>query len=231
VTERRRPGDRLAYVPRDEADAPPGSPDAAVRRDLRALYAAPSDPGYWDGFEARILAAVRGGAAVTGAVTGAMRAVPAAAVEWWHALARWARPALAAAGATLAVAGAALVQTRADDDAVRAHSAFRAVLGAPGDAPGDEPGEVGGDEGGATLDPFGGRPLPAPDPALARAADAFDAEPGDSAAQADARAARAAAELLGGGLVRRRPLPPELRLPTGPGGAFDPGSPARSLPR
>jgi hypothetical protein len=211
VSPRRRPDDRLAYVPRPDADA--GTPaDPALTRDLRSLYAAPDDPGYWDGFEARILAAVRGGAAVTGAVTGAMRAVPAAAVEWWHALARWSRPALAAAGVTLAVAGAVLVQARAEDDASRAHSAFRAILGAPGDGvTGDVPRDAAGDvgPGAVEIDPFGpGRALPAADPALARAADAFDAEPGDSAGQAEARAARVAAELLGGGLVRRRPLPP-----------------------
>jgi hypothetical protein len=152
---------------------------------------------------------VRGGAAATtGVVTGAFRAVPAAAVaaaEWWHALARWARPALAAAGVTLAVAGAALVEARAEADASRAHSAFRAVLGEPGDAPGDPARPV---------------PLPEPDPQLARAADALDAEPGDTAAQAEARAARAASELLSGGLVRRA-LPRQAPGRRPPGGDPD----------
>lgn len=203
MSARRRGGPArppIRYAPR-EPDAREAVPPAAepVARQFRALYAAPEDPRYWDGLEARIVAAVRGGAAatgaVTGAVTGAMRAVPAAAVEWWHALARWARPALAAAGVTLAVAGAALLEARASADASRAHSAFRAVLGQPGDAYGlRAPGDS-------------AHPLPEPDPQLARAADAYDADPGDPAAQADARVARVADELLSDGLVRRAPAP------------------------
>lgn len=201
MSERRRGGPGrppIRYAPRPDVERDAAPPAAEpVTRQLRALYAAPDEPGYWDGLEARIVAAVRGrAAATTGAVTGAFRAVPAAAVaavEWWHALARWARPALAAAGVTLAVAGATLVEARASADASRAHSAFRAVLGRPGAAYGlRAPGDS-------------AHALPAPDPQLARAADAFDAEPGDTAAQADARAARLAAELLSEGLVRRTP--------------------------
>jgi hypothetical protein len=59
-------------------------------------------------------------------------------------------------------------------------------------------------------DPFdsSGLPLPAADPQLARALDAYEVEPGDTAGAADARAARVAAELLSGGLVRRAPFAP-----------------------
>jgi hypothetical protein len=117
-----------------------------------------------------------------------MRAVPAAAAEWWHTLARWTRPALAVAGATLVVVGGALVQTRAAADASRAQSAYRAVLGDPYDS--------------------SALPLPAPDPQLARAIEAYEADPRDTAAAAEARAARLAAELLSGGLVRRVPHAP-----------------------
>jgi hypothetical protein len=195
VRRRRRPAadDAVRYAPRGAAPAGAGdpAPDGAplpppLAAPLRALYAAPpADAPYWDALEARIVAAVRGSAASAGSVTGAMRAVPAAAAEWWHALARWTRPALAAAGVTLVVAGAALVQAGAAAEASRAHSAYRAVLGDPYDS--------------------SALPLPAPDPQLARAVDAFDAEPTDAAGAADARAARVAAELLSGGLVRRRP--------------------------
>lgn len=204
MRRRRRPGDdSVRYAPR------PDTPDVAdplaateplppmLARPLRELYAAPDAAPYWDGLEARIMAAVRGSAAATtgavSGVTGAMRAVPAAAAQWstlwWQALARWTRPALAAAGVALVVGGAAFVQARATAHASRAHSAYRVVLGDP-------------------FDPSA-LPLPAPDPQLARAVDAFDpfeAAPGDTAGAAEARAARVAAELLSGGLVRRRPL-------------------------
>lgn len=210
MRRRRRPaaGEAVRYAPRAGApnDMPNNAPNAdepdplaataplppALARPLRELYAAPAaDAPYWDTLEARIVAAVRGSAATTGAVagavTGAMRAVPAAAAEWWHALARWTRPALVAAGVALVAAGAALLQARATADASRAHSAYRAVLGDPYDS--------------------SALPLPAADPPLARATDAFDTDPGDTAGAAEARAARVAAELLSDGLVREAPQP------------------------
>lgn len=179
---RRRPQPPLPYTPRPAAPGEPVAPTESVTRQLRGLYAAPEDAGYWEGLEARILAAVRDGAAAT---TGAMRAVPAAAVDWWQALARWARPACAAAAVTLALTGAALAGLRIADDASRARTAFRTVLGTPG--------------GDAAL------PLPAPDPQLARLVDAYEPDPNDPAGVAEARAARLASELLSNGLVRRAP--------------------------
>ncbi|HEY0778523.1 MAG TPA: hypothetical protein VGD56_11215, partial [Gemmatirosa sp.] len=110
------------------------TPDAPDRltRELRGVYAAPDEPRYWDAFEARILAAMRDGAArATATTTGAFRAVPAVAVEWWHALARWAEPGLAAAGVACVIAAAVFVDARATEAASRAHSAFLDVLDAP----------------------------------------------------------------------------------------------------
>lgn len=193
MKRRRRPAadEAVRYAPRGATPADAADPAAdaaaplppALAAPLRALYAAPpADAPYWDALEARIVAAVRGSAATAGSVTGAMRAVPAAAAEWWQALAHWTRPALAAAGVAVVVAGAALFQVRATAEASRAHSAYRAVLGDPYDS--------------------SALPLPAADPQIAGA---FDADPADAAAAADARAARDAAELLSGGLVRRRP--------------------------
>ncbi len=198
MRRRRRPGagDPLRYAPRPAAgDAPPpdapeaGTSDvlpAPVVRALGALHAPPgADGAYWDGLEGRVMAAVRGAAGAAHVA----RAVPAAAAQWWQALARWTRPALAAATVALVVAGAALARAGAVAEDRRAHSAFRAVLGDP-------------------YDPWT-YPVPEAAPQLARAADAHDVEPGDTAAAADARAARLASELLSGGLVRRRPPSPD----------------------
>lgn len=100
----------------------PGSspvPDDAATRALRAHYRTPDDPAYWDGLEARIMSAVRDGA------TRATRATQPA-VEWWHALARWSRPGLAAAALLLVATGA--LAARGGD---AAGSPFRRLLGAP----------------------------------------------------------------------------------------------------
>ncbi len=163
------------------------SPDApdGLTRELREVYATPAEESrYWDTFEARILAAVRDGAArATATTTGAFRAVPAVAVEWWHALARWAEPGLAAAAVALMIAGAVFVDARATAAASRAHSAFHDVLDAPVGAP-----------------PIGGSVL---DAGLARAGD--DAASDDPADQAQRRRNRLVDELLSGGLARRHP--------------------------
>lgn len=176
---------------RRTSDAPDG-----LTRELRDEYAAPEEPRYWDAFEARILAAVRDGAArATATTTGAFRAVPAVAVEWWHALARWAQPGLAAAAVALAIAAAVFVDARATAAASRAHSAFHDVLDAPLDAPISAP-------------PVGGSSVL--DAGLARAGD--DAVSDDPAEQAQARRARLVDELLTGGLVRRHPSAVERAL-------------------
>jgi len=76
---------------------------------LRAHYAAPSDAGYWESLEARILARVAQGGQIDG---------------WWSALGDLARPALAAAAILVLVAGAAVVHTRQAD----ARSAYVSVI-------------------------------------------------------------------------------------------------------
>jgi hypothetical protein len=78
---------------------------------LRTHYAAPSDPGYWETLEARILAHVARGSQVDG---------------WWSALAGMARPALAAAAILVLVAGAAVVHTRQ----LEARNAYASVISA-----------------------------------------------------------------------------------------------------
>jgi len=100
----------LPFRSRDDDRSP--VPDDATTRALRDAYATPGD-GYWDGFEARVIAAVSRAAAAG-----------QAPLEWWDALAGWTRPALAAAAVALFVAGAAMFQAR---DA-RAHVAFEAVI-------------------------------------------------------------------------------------------------------
>ena len=167
---------------------PPDAPDT-LTRELRAVYTVPPEESrYWDTFEARIVAAVRDGAArATATTTGAFRAVPAVAVEWWHALARWAEPGLAAAAIALLIAGAVFVDARTTAADSRAHSAFRDVLDAPLDAP-------------LGALPVGGSVL---DAGLARAGD--DAPSDDPAEEARVRRNRLVDELLSGGLARRHP--------------------------
>jgi hypothetical protein len=84
-------------------DAPEG--DDALLRELRAVYAAPSEP-YWNDLEGRILQAVRVGSA-------GGRNPARAAAEWWQAMAGWARPGLAAAAVLAVVASAVGIQARA----------------------------------------------------------------------------------------------------------------------
>lgn len=112
----------------DRTPEPPATPDPDNLRDtglgpeLRALYAPPSE-SYWDGFEARVMAAVRAG-----------RAAPATAVEtavdWWHTLAGWARPGMAAAAVLIGMVGGIALQA----SGARSESAFRATLEGSGSA-------------------------------------------------------------------------------------------------
>jgi hypothetical protein len=98
--------------PSSAPGAPVARPDDPMARRLRSIYAPPSE-SYWDGFEARVMAAVRVG-----------RAAPVAAVEWWQTLARWARPGFAAAAVLIGMVGGIALQSRgAESDA-----AYRAVL-------------------------------------------------------------------------------------------------------
>ena len=76
--------------------------DAEITRRLRALYAAPTDEGYWRGLEARILA----------------RLTRAPSIAWWDELDRWMRPALAAAAVMLLAAGVAMFRARQAEEIV-----------------------------------------------------------------------------------------------------------------
>ena len=84
--------------------------DGELTDALRAHYAPPSDQGYWETLEARILAHVAGDR-----VEG-----------WWSALPDMARPALAAAAILVLVAGAAVVHTRQ----LEARNAYASVISA-----------------------------------------------------------------------------------------------------
>jgi hypothetical protein len=78
--------------------------DEGVVRLLRARYAPPADPAYWDALESRIL----GGIAERGSV--------------WSWLAGWAPIGVAAAAVAALIAGLAVVQTR-DAEATVAYEA------------------------------------------------------------------------------------------------------------
>ena len=100
--------------------AAPGDPDnlrdTPLGPELRALYAPPSE-SYWDGFEARVMAAVLVG-----------RAAPATAVDWWNTLANWARPGMAAAAVLIGIVGGVALQSRG----ARSDAAYRAGHQEPG---------------------------------------------------------------------------------------------------
>lgn len=109
---------------------PPAAEDPALTRALRAEFSAPRDPAYWDGLEARVMAAVRQGA-------GRVAERAAAPLEWWQALAGWGRPGLVAAAAILFLTG--VVSSRISrgttaGDAAGAGGSFRDLLGAPAGA-------------------------------------------------------------------------------------------------
>ena len=86
------------------------TPDDDVTRELRRLYAAPANDGYWRGLEARILTH--------------LATAPETALGWWDELDRWVRPALVAAAVVLAAAGVAMFRAHQVDQEV----AYEAML-------------------------------------------------------------------------------------------------------
>jgi hypothetical protein len=72
--------------------------DDDLTRELRAIYAAPTDPSWWAGLEHRINARLD---------------AAAAADEWWTVPDRWLRVGLIAAGFAVIVAGAMLMRSQA----------------------------------------------------------------------------------------------------------------------
>jgi hypothetical protein len=83
--------------------------DATLTAALRALYAAPTDEGYWDSLEARILSHLARGDERSG---------------WYGELADMVRPGLIAAAGLILVAGLAMMHSRQDD----ARSAYATVI-------------------------------------------------------------------------------------------------------
>jgi hypothetical protein len=71
--------------------------DDDLTRELRAIYAAPSDASWWAGLEQRI------GARIDAAV---------AADEWWTVPERWLRVGLVAAGFAVIIAGALIMRAQ-----------------------------------------------------------------------------------------------------------------------
>lgn len=150
----------------DSKPDPDNLRETSLGPELRSLYAPPSE-SYWDGFEARVMAAVRVGR------TAPVSAVETA-VEWWHTLANWARPGMAAAAVLIGMIGGIALQT----SGARSESAARAAAEYPANGGGLEP----------------------MDEELARASDAIL----DANASSEAKAqARAASELLSDGVKRR----------------------------
>ena len=74
--------------------------DDELTRELRTLYAAPTDAAWWVGLEARINARID--AAV-------------AADEWWTVPDKWLRAGLIAAGFAVIVAGALIMRSQAQE--------------------------------------------------------------------------------------------------------------------
>jgi hypothetical protein len=84
--------------------------DDDLTRELRAIYAAPSDASWWAAFENRINARID--AAV-------------AADEWWTVPERWLRVGLMAAGVAVIVAGALIMRAQTQV----ARMAYETVVG------------------------------------------------------------------------------------------------------
>lgn len=89
--------------------------DAELTKALRALYAAPTEAGYWDALEARVLAHVARGDDALG---------------WWSALADMARPGLVAAAALILAASVAMVRSQQ----LEARNAYASVISPASDA-------------------------------------------------------------------------------------------------
>lgn len=72
--------------------------DEELTHELRAIYAPPHIPGYWNALELRIIARLESGAT---------------AGMWWSVPDQWLRTGLIAAGLALAVAASLLLRTQA----------------------------------------------------------------------------------------------------------------------
>jgi hypothetical protein len=95
---------------RSESRIGPNGRDDDLTRVLRAAYAAPPDPTYWDVLERKIMARIRG-----------------EGEGWWQPLSGWGPLGLLAAGLALAVAG--LTLTRVHE--AEARLAYQMVMETP----------------------------------------------------------------------------------------------------
>jgi hypothetical protein len=97
----------------DEMRGPALVRDDDLTNELRALVAPPSDPGYWDTLEARIMARIERGQDEG---------------SWWALSERIYRLGMMAAGLILIVAGTVWLRSRA----VETRMAFESVIETPG---------------------------------------------------------------------------------------------------
>lgn len=97
----------------DEMRGPALVRDDDLTNELRALVAPPSDPGYWDSLEARIMARIERGQDEG---------------SWWALSERIYRLGMMAAGLILIVAGTVWLRSRA----VETRMAFESVIETPG---------------------------------------------------------------------------------------------------
>jgi hypothetical protein len=97
----------------DEMKGPALVRDDEVTNHLRAMYAPPADPGYWESLEQRIMARLERGVDEG---------------RWWALSERAYRIGLIAAGLTLIVSGSVYLRSRA----VEARMAYESVIETPG---------------------------------------------------------------------------------------------------
>lgn len=88
----------------------PSGREDALTGALRAIYAAPSDPAYWDGLEARIMARVA-----------------ADDDAWWLPFQDWVRAGVVAAAVAVMVAGFALAHARTNTN----REAYQSIVETP----------------------------------------------------------------------------------------------------
>ncbi|MEJ7810391.1 MAG: hypothetical protein WKG32_08250 [Gemmatimonadaceae bacterium] len=94
----------------DEMRIGPSGRDDDLTRALREMYAPPSDAGYWDAMEARIMAHIS-----------------AEADAWWQPFRGWVRSGIVAAAAAAGLAGVAATHARQEE----ARVAFQAIVETP----------------------------------------------------------------------------------------------------
>jgi hypothetical protein len=93
--------------------------DDDLTRELRAIYAAPTDASYWGALERRIIAHIAG--------DGAGRQ----ADLWWSVPEKWLRIGLLAAGFALIVAGSLLLRTQAQASRMAYDTIVEPTIDAP----------------------------------------------------------------------------------------------------